>query len=915
MPLICTCQQGHRWEHRDPSAPESAVPPCPECGAPAAAVFEDAGPPAQENAARAPEKPAPFDPQILSLDPVREGTPPVPAPVPVLPVAPPAGRPRPPQPAAREPARPPLPRRPRTLPPPRSATGPVVLAVVLTSAVFLVLALLGGVLWYSQSARQQEERARLQRREAEGQAALNRAQAAQLAAADAERQLRQQLADEQGRRMRAEQDAQQARLNADVRLRQERKNLRAQTAATAYAHCVALAGWELRAGDVARARHYLAECPPEAEAPRKWEWHYLARACGPRRLAPLLHPANVLAAGFSADGKRLVAVGLDGSVTVRDSAGAEVASAPGRPGPVVTAAFGPGGTHLAVCDRPLRAQGKALKILDMNAQEVRALRGPEVPARCLALSPDGKRLALATGTRAAVWDAETDREAFPLTNGGVLTTAVAFSADGKRLASAHSRPGAPPNSGEVKVWDAASGKLLRTLKTSARTATALALGPGGVLLAAGTVDRGVQVWDLAGSAREPLKSFTQDPSWVWGVQFSADGKRLFCGHGNGVVRAWDPRGGRALGAFQAPPRLLRGLAASPDGSRLATVGSGREVWLWGLGRQDTAAVLKGHAGAVHAVAFSPDGKRLASAGQDRTVRLWDVAARKQLRLFEGHTLPVTRVVFDLAGNRLATVSAPAAGEGQAVEVKVWDAGTGKELFAVPGYAGTGVNVAFSPAGGQLAVASPGKPLKAWDCATGKETPDFRLRGAGPRVGDAVDFLAVSPDGARVAVAARGAVTVFLAQQRPGWVENRTVPLPGQPGPVTGLAWAADGERLAVCSPGHVKVWDTNTATGLGGLRGQAVGLPRFALGRDRQRMAAAKARQVRLWELGGKGVVLSLEGQTEPVTCTAFSPDGHRIASGALDGAVMVWDGTPDNVLAFPAGKAWPPPVGPPGVR
>src|SRR5262245_38876090 len=92
MPLICTCLEGHRWEHSGPADPDATPPPCPTCGALAAAFLEDAGlTPA--------EAVVPFDPQMLALEPADAGAPPVAvaqvaAPV-VTPAAPPPAAPRP----------------------------------------------------------------------------------------------------------------------------------------------------------------------------------------------------------------------------------------------------------------------------------------------------------------------------------------------------------------------------------------------------------------------------------------------------------------------------------------------------------------------------------------------------------------------------------------------------------------------------------------------------------------------------------------------------------------------------------------------------------------------------------------------------------------------------------------------------
>ncbi len=101
---------------------------------------------------------------------------------------------------------------------------------------------------------------------------------------------------------------------------------------------------------------------------------------------------------------------------------------------------------------------------------------------------------------------------------------VAFSPDGKRLASAggdHLNPNQPS---ELKVWDALTGQETLTLKGHARTVWTVAFSPDGKLLASASADGTVKVWDAA-SGQETL-TLTGHTATRWSVAFSPDGKRL-----------------------------------------------------------------------------------------------------------------------------------------------------------------------------------------------------------------------------------------------------------------------------------------------------------------------------------------------------------------------------------------------------
>ncbi|MDI1433284.1 WD40 repeat domain-containing protein [Polyangium sorediatum] len=217
-----------------------------------------------------------------------------------------------------------------------------------------------------------------------------------------------------------------------------------------------------------------------------------------------------------------------------------------------------------------------------------------------ALSPDGSWAAVGVEGAILLFSlTTTNAPARPLLGHTGPVEALAFSPDGKRLAS-----GSRDKS--VRIWDVAAGTEKFRLPGHSNTVTAVAFSPDGNLLASGSADKSARIWDAAtGTSRQTFldknASITES---VNAVAFSPDGKRLAVGGSGNTLRLWDLATGEPR-AMQKPGASLDSLAFTPDGEWLVTswrngtilfqrpTGEGPTASIQFLAQEDVATVLDG----------------------------------------------------------------------------------------------------------------------------------------------------------------------------------------------------------------------------------------------------------------------------------------------------------------------------------
>jgi WD40 repeat protein len=474
-----------------------------------------------------------------------------------------------------------------------------------------------------------------------------------------------------------------------------------------------------------------------------------------------------------------------------------------KPGSPVSLAFAPGGATLFT-------SAQHDKTIVWSVARRRPVRTIPLGAAALALSPDGKTLALGQEDGSTILaDAANGRRRRVVTGHGPEVPLLAFSPDGARVASLS-------DDRTVVVWNAATGQTQQMLQGHASPVTGLAFSPHGEMLYASSLDDGVIAWDLTGT-RGLVRQLTRAARPVAGIAFSPrDPNLLALAQRGGPVTLWDVTRRTQLGkplavtgglespvpvAFSADGRVVAA-ANHPDGAVvLFDVGTHARVGrpLPGPYANIYPAYSRDD---VNSIAFSRDGRLLATGDEDGFTRLWDPATHAPIGpLRPQYGAAVTSVAFSPDGDTLAS--------------GVWD-GTvflthepdGTVLHQLPTtggpHGGVPTTAAFSPDGNTLATAGRDGKVRLWDPHIGAARGPAWIAEGGLLL--SVSF---SPDGSMLATSGSdGTAALWDA----GSAKQIGALLPGLPGPAV-AAFDPTGHTLATAfHDGTVLLWDVDPAS-------------------------------------------------------------------------------------------------------
>jgi WD40 repeat protein/mono/diheme cytochrome c family protein len=292
----------------------------------------------------------------------------------------------------------------------------------------------------------------------------------------------------------------------------------------------------------------------------------------------------------------------------------------------------------------------------------------------------------------------------------VAITALAFSPDGSEIAASGYH--------EVNLWKSADGALSRRLRPLPERIYDIAYSADGKWMATAAGDPGqygsVKLW-LAESAGggKAVRDLAEGSDCFFAVAFSPDSKLIAAAGADRTIRIWEVESGKSLAAIEDHADWIFDLAFSPDGKRLASASRDKTSKVFDVEKKESIVTFPGHGETVYTVAFGPDRKFVATGGGDNQIRFWNPDDDgKQTRNIGGFGGPVFRIQFTTDGKSLVACSADK-------NLRIFDAKNGSSQHTLSGHTDWIYSFALSPDGKSVASGSWDGEIRFWTLADGK----------------------------------------------------------------------------------------------------------------------------------------------------------------------------------------------------
>lgn len=499
----------------------------------------------------------------------------------------------------------------------------------------------------------------------------------------------------------------------------------------------------------------------------------------------------------------------------------------------------------------------------------RVLRGHSGKVYSAVYSSNGDLILTGSDDKTArIWDAASGQLVRELTGHDKGLQSAIFSPDDKQILTTS-------DDRTARVWDTDTGQLVRVLTGHRDTMWNAAFSPDASRIVTASRDGTSQLWDTrTGQQIATLEHL----GGVYSALFSPDGGSLVTASADGTAHVWNAATGESIAVLGDAPASdsvnpVWYAGYSPDSSWVVTAHEDGNARVWDAQTGTLLTVLAGHSGRVHMSVFSPDGTRIVTTSADGTARIWEPFQQKGLYELRGQEGSLWTAQFSRDGQFVVT-------SGEDGIARIWDARTGRNAAELRGHQGDVWMASFSPDGRSVATAGQDGTARIWRSATANILANLAAHEGGVHTAifsaDAARILTAGSDGtARVWSRTAGVDPSEYAFSEP-------LVLSGFTSTLTSALFSPDNKYIALASSEPTaQVWDSSTGAKLFDLAGHTGAITALAFSPDSTLVATASAdTNAIIWQVGTGKILQTLKGHSYPVNSIAFSPDSKLLATG-----------------------------------